>query len=120
LINGEDFDNRMVNCFEDRFQKKFKFNLRQSPRALRTRLTACERAKRTLSTDATASIVRDSLDEGRDFMDNISRAIFENLNDELLRSTMTPVAQVLKEANMAKGDVTDIARVGGSSRILDV
>jgi L1 cell adhesion molecule like protein len=50
-------------------------------------------------------------------MDNISRAMFENLNYEFFRSTMTPVAQVLREANMAKAEVTDIVLVGGSSRI---
>jgi L1 cell adhesion molecule like protein len=116
-LGGEDFDNRMVNYFADRFQKKFRSDLRQSPRALRTLRTACERAKRTLSTAATASIICDSLYEGHDFMDNISRAMFENLNDELFRSTMTPVAQVLRDANMSKGDVTDIVLVGGSSRI---
>jgi L1 cell adhesion molecule like protein len=107
----------MVNFFADRFQKKFKSDLRQSPRALRTLRTACERAKRTLSTATTASIICDSLYEGHDFMDNISRAMFENLNDELFRSTITPVGQVLRDANMAKGDVTDIVLVGGSSRI---
>ncbi|KAH0794562.1 cytoplasmic heat shock protein 70 [Histomonas meleagridis] len=116
-LGGEDFDNRMVNYFADRFQKKFKCDLRQSPRALRTLRTACERAKRTLSTATSASIVCDSLYEGHDFMDNISRAMFENLNDELFRSTMTPVAQVLRDANMSKSDVTDIVLVGGSSRI---
>ncbi|KAH0805413.1 cytoplasmic heat shock protein 70 [Histomonas meleagridis] len=98
-------------------KKKFKCDLRQSPRALRTLRTACERAKRTLSTATSASIVCDSLYEGHDFMDNISRAMFENLNDELFRSTMTPVAQVLRDANMSKSDVTDIVLVGGSSRI---
>ena len=116
-LGGEDFDNRLVNYFADRFQKKFKCDLRQSPRALRTLRTACERAKRTLSTATTASIICDSLYEGHDFMDNISRAMFENLNDELFRSTMNPVAQVLKDANMSKSDVTDIVLVGGSSRI---
>ena len=116
-LGGEDFDSRMVNYFADRFQKKFKCDLRQSPRALRTLRTACERAKRTLSTATTASIICDSLYEGHDFMDNISRAMFENLNDELFRSTMNPVAQVLKDANMSKSDVTDIVLVGGSSRI---
>ena len=50
-------------------------------------------------------------------MDNISHAMFENLNDELFRSTMNPVAQVLRDANMSKSDVTDIVLVGGSSRI---
>ncbi len=116
-LGGEDFDSRLVNYFADRFQKKYKCDLRQSPRALRTLRTACERAKRTLSTATTASIICDSLYEGHDFMDNISRAMFENLNDELFRSTMNPVAQVLKDANMSKSDVTDIVLVGGSSRI---
>jgi L1 cell adhesion molecule like protein len=116
-LGGEDFDNSMVNFFADRFQKKFKSDLRQSPRALRALRTACERAKRTLSTAMTASIICDSLYEGHDFMDNISRAMFENLSDELFRSTMNPVAQVLRDANMSKSDVTDIVLVGGSSRI---
>ena len=116
-LGGEDFDNRMVNYFADRFQKKFKCDLRQSPRALRTLRTACERAKRTLSAATTASIVCDSLYDGHDFMDNISRAMFENLNDDLFRSTINPVSQVLKDANMSKSDITDIVLVGGSSRI---
>ncbi|OHT15111.1 Heat shock cognate 71 kDa protein [Tritrichomonas foetus] len=116
-LGGEDFDNRLVNYFADRFQKKYKSDLTKSPRALRTLRTACERAKRTLSTATTASIICDSLYEGHDFMDNISRAMFENLNDELFRSTINPVAQVLRDANMSKSDVTDIVLVGGSSRI---
>jgi len=116
-LGGEDFDNRLVNYFADRFQKKFKCDLRNSPRALRSLRTACERAKRTLSTAATASIVCDSLYEGHDFMDNISRANFENLNDELFRKTMEPVAKVLQDAKISKSDVTDIVLVGGSSRI---
>jgi L1 cell adhesion molecule like protein len=116
-LGGEDFDNRMVNFFAERFEKKFKRDLRQSARALRTLRTACERAKRTLSTATTASIICDSLYEGHDFMDNITRAMFENLNDELFRSTIAPVGQVLRDANMSKGDVTDIVLIGGSSRI---
>ena len=116
-LGGEDFDNRLVNYFADRFQKKYKCDMRQSPRAMRSLRTACERAKRTLSTATTASIICDSLYEGHDFMDNISRAMFENLNDELFRSTIDPVAQVLRDAKMSKSDVTDIVLVGGSSRI---
>jgi L1 cell adhesion molecule like protein len=116
-LGGEDFDSRMVDYFADRFQKKFKCDLRESPRAVRTLRTACERAKRTVSTAANASILCESLYQGHDFMDNISRAMFENLNDELFRKCMGPVAQVLKDANMSKSDVTDIVLVGGSSRI---
>ncbi|EAY12304.1 cytoplasmic heat shock protein 70 [Trichomonas vaginalis G3] len=116
-LGGEDFDSRLVDYIADRFQKKFKCDLRESPRALRTLRTACERAKRTISTAANASILCESLYQGHDFQDTISRAMFENLNDELFRSTLGPVAQVLKDAKMSKSDVTDIVLVGGSSRI---
>ena len=116
-LGGEDFDSRLVDYFADRFQKKFKCDLRESPRALRTLRTACERAKRTISTAANASILCESLYQGHDFQDTISRAMFENLNDELFRSCMGPVAQVLKDAKMSKSDITDIVLVGGSSRI---
>ena len=116
-LGGEDFDSRMVDYFADRFQKKFKCDLRESPRALRTLRTACERAKRTISTASNASILCEALYQGHDFQDTISRAMFENLNDELFRSCMGPVAQVLKDAKMSKSDVTDIVLVGGSSRI---
>ena len=116
-LGGEDFDSRMVNYFADRFQKKFKCDLRESPRALRTLRTACERAKRTLSTATSASIMCESLYQGHDFMDNISRAMFENLNDELFRSCLKPVQQVLQDSGMSKSEVTDIVLVGGSSRI---
>ena len=116
-LGGEDFDSRMVDYFADRFQKKFHCDLRESPRAIRTLRTACERAKRTISTAANASILCEALYQGHDFQDTISRAMFENLNDELFRSCMGPVAQVLKDAKMSKSDVTDIVLVGGSSRI---
>jgi L1 cell adhesion molecule like protein len=116
-LGGEDFDSRMVDYFADRFQKKFKVDLRESPRALRTLRTACERAKRTLSSAANASIMCESLYQGHDFMDNISRAMFENLNDELFRSCMNPVQQVLRDAGVSKGDISEIVLVGGSTRI---
>jgi L1 cell adhesion molecule like protein len=116
-LGGEDFDSRMVDYFADRFEKKFKSDIRKSPRALRTLRTACERAKRTLSSAKNASIMCESLYQGQDFMDNISRAMFENLNDELFRSCMKPVEQVLRDAGKSKGDIDEIVLVGGSTRI---
>ena len=60
-LGGEDVDSRMVDYFADRFQKKFKCDLRESTRALKTLRTVCERAKRTISTAANASILCESL-----------------------------------------------------------
>lgn len=63
-LGGEDFDNKLVMHFVDEFKKKYKKDLQQSDRALRRLRTACERAKRTLSSSTTASIEIDSLYEG--------------------------------------------------------
>ena len=116
-LGGEDFDNRLVSHFTQEFQRKFKKDIRGSPRALRRLRTACERAKRTLSNSAQASIEIDSLYEGTDFYSNISRARFEELCSDLFRSTMDPVEKALRDARMDKSQINEIVLVGGSTRI---
>jgi len=86
-------------------------------RALRRLRTACERAKRTLSSSAQTSIEIDSLFEGIDFYTSITRARFEELCADLFRSTMEPVGRVLNDAKIDKGSVHEIVLVGGSTRI---
>jgi len=86
-------------------------------RALRRLRTACERAKRTLSSSAQTSIEIDSLFEGIDFYTSITRARFEELCADLFRSTMEPVGRVLTDAKIDKGSVHEIVLVGGSTRI---
>ncbi|EDW70867.1 heat shock 70 kDa protein cognate 1 [Drosophila virilis] len=116
-LGGEDIDNRMVNHFVQEFQRKHKRDLSQSKRALRRLRTACERAKRTLSSSSQANIEIDSLFEGIDFYTSVTRARFEELNGDLFRSTMEPVAKALRDAKMDKGQIHDIVLVGGSTRI---
>jgi molecular chaperone DnaK (HSP70) len=77
----------------------------------------CELAKRTLSTQTSATIDCEVLSNGVDFSTTISRAKFEELNVDLFKKTMTPVTQVLKDSGMAKGDVDQVILVGGSTRI---
>ena len=60
-LSGEDFDNRMVNHFVQEFKRKSKNDISGNPRALRKLRTACERAKRTLSSTAQTTIEIDSL-----------------------------------------------------------
>lgn len=74
-LGGEDFDNRMVEYFCTEFQRKFRKDLTTSQRALRRLRTACERAKRTLSSSTQATIEIDSLFEGIDFNSQITRAL---------------------------------------------
>ncbi|KAF5239653.1 hypothetical protein FANTH_9870 [Fusarium anthophilum] len=103
-LGGEDFDNRLKD-------------LSTNVRALRRLRTACERAKRTLSSSAQTSIEIDSLFEGIDFYTSITRARFEELCQDLFRSTIQPVDRVLTDAKIDKSLVHEIVLVGGSTRI---
>lgn len=116
-LGGEDFDNRMVNHFIAEFKRKFKKDISDNKRAVRRLRTACERAKRTLSSSTQASIEIDSLYEGVDFYTSITRARFEELNADLFRGTLDPVEKSLRDAKMDKGQIHDIVLVGGSTRI---
>lgn len=116
-LGGEDFDNRLVNHFAQEFKRKHKKDLTSNKRALRRLRTACERAKRTLSSSTQASIEIDSLFEGIDFYTSITRARFEELNADLFRSTMEPVEKAIRDAKMDKAAIHDIVLVGGSTRI---
>eukprot|EP01111_Echinosteliopsis_oligospora_P011135 TRINITY_DN35_c0_g1_i2.p1 TRINITY_DN35_c0_g1~~TRINITY_DN35_c0_g1_i2.p1 ORF type:complete len:658 (-),score=200.98 TRINITY_DN35_c0_g1_i2:173-2146(-) len=116
-LGGEDFDNRLVNHFMEEFKRKFKKDITGNHRAIRRLRTACERAKRTLSSSAQAAIEIDSLHDGVDFYTNITRARFEELCIDLFRGCLEPVEKVLRDAKLAKNAVHDIVLVGGSTRI---
>jgi len=116
-LGGEDFDNLMVQHFVQEFKKKYKLDLLESKKSIRRLKTACERAKRTLSSGNTASIELDSLYEGIDFFSNISRAKFESLCMHLFNKAMEPVQKVLRDAKVSKSDIHEIVLVGGSTRI---
>ncbi|CAN0117620.1 unnamed protein product [Bubo scandiacus] len=116
-LGGEDFDNRMVNHFVEEFKRKHKRDIAGNKRAVRRLRTACERAKRTLSSSTQASIEIDSLYEGIDFYTSITRARFEELNADLFRGTLEPVEKALRDAKLDKGQIQEIVLVGGSTRI---
>jgi len=116
-LGGEDFDNRMVNHFVQEFKRKFKFDITPNMRAVRRLRTACERAKRTLSSATQASIEIDSLHEGVDFYTSITRARFEELNQDLFRQCIGPVEKVIKDSKMDKKTINEVVLVGGSTRI---
>merc|ERR1712063_60370 len=116
-LGGEDFDNRMVNHFVQEFKRRHRKDITGNARAMRRLRTACERAKRTLSSSAQTSVEIDSLYEGVDFFTSITRARFEELNMDLFRKCMDPVQKCLKDSKMDKGSVHDVVLVGGSARI---
>jgi L1 cell adhesion molecule like protein len=116
-LGGEDFDSLLVEHCVAEFKRKTKLDVSGNARALRRLRTACERAKRNLSS-ATQSVVEiDSLMEGQDFQTTMSRAKFEQLCEPVFRRTVAPLDQLLKDAHLSKEDIHEIVMVGGSTRI---
>eukprot|EP00163_Fabomonas_tropica_P021283 TRINITY_DN372_c0_g2_i2.p1 TRINITY_DN372_c0_g2~~TRINITY_DN372_c0_g2_i2.p1 ORF type:complete len:617 (-),score=269.83 TRINITY_DN372_c0_g2_i2:201-2051(-) len=116
-LGGEDFDNKLVAHFQQELEKKYKKDISGNPRALRRLRTACERAKRAISTASETAVEVDSLVDGIDFASSISRARFENMCSQLFEECMEPVSKVLKDAKVEKSDVDEVVLVGGSTRI---
>jgi heat shock 70kDa protein 1/2/6/8 len=116
-LGGEDFDNLIVDWAADEFRRKTRLEIKENPRALRRLRTACEKAKRTLSSSSQATIEVDSLADGQDFNAVLTRAKFESLCNSLFMKCMGPVEQVLRDSKIAKDRVDEVVLVGGSSRI---
>lgn len=116
-LGGEDFDSRLLRHFSEEFKRKHKKDISGNPRALRRLRTACERAKRTLSSTAQTTIEIDSLYDGVDFYTSITRARFEELCMDLFRKCMEPVEKTLRDSKIDKSKVNEIVLVGGSTRI---
>jgi len=116
-LGGEDFDNRMVDYFLTDFKRRHKKDMSGNQRSLRRLRTACERAKRTLSSSTQAHIEIDSLFDGVDFNATITRARFEDLNMDYFKKCMDPCEKVLRDAKISKAGVDEIVLVGGSTRI---
>ena len=116
-LGGEDFDNRLVEFCMTQFKKKTGHDIMGNARAMRRLRTQCEKAKRILSSAHQAEIECETLYEGEDFSTTISRAKFEELCIDLFRKCMPPVENVLKDADLGKGQVHEVVLVGGSTRI---
>ena len=117
-LGGEDFDLRLINYTINEFQKKFpQLEPRTNPKSMRRLKTACEQAKRTLSSSTNTIVDIDMFYKGEDLKVRISRAKFEEINLELFKKCMIPVEQVLKDSNMKKKDIHEVVLVGGSTRI---
>jgi L1 cell adhesion molecule like protein len=116
-LGGEDFDNRLVEHCQTEIKRKLRKDVSTNKRALRRLRTACERAKRTLSSSTTAQIEIESLIDGEDFSTTISRAKFEALCGDLFSKTMVPVEKVIRDSKVSKSQVDEIVLVGGSTRV---
>ena len=114
-LGGEDFVNRMVNHFIEK--KKKKKDIRGSLQALSKLRTACRRATVKLSSEEKTTVSIESLNKRVDFVSEISRDTFEEMNMDLFKKCVELVEKCLRDARMDKSTVHDIVLVGGFTRI---
>jgi len=116
-LGGEDFDQRVMKYMIKKFKKTHKKDMSSDKRAIQKLRREVERVKRALSSQHQARLEIESLHDGVDFSEVLTRARFEELNNDLFKKTLIPVGQVLKDAEMKKNEVDEIVLVGGSTRI---
>ena len=116
-LGGEDFDQRVMDYFLKLIKKKHSVDLNKNPRALAKLRREIEKAKRALSTVHQTQVEIESLIDGEDFSESLTRARFEDLNADLFKKTLGPVQKVLSDSGLKKSEIDDIVLVGGSTRI---
>jgi len=116
-LGGEDFDQRVMDHFIKIFKKKNNIDLRSDKRAIQKLRKEVEIAKRNLSVVHSTQIEIEDIIEGHNFSETLTRAKFEELNDDLFRETLEPVKKVLEDAKYEKSKIDEIVLVGGSTRI---
>jgi len=99
------------------FKKKHGVDINSNNGALQKLKAEVEKAKRDLSTIQQVKIQIESLIDGIDFEETLTRAKFEELCNDLFKKTLNPVDSVLKDAGMKKSEVDEIVLVGGSTRV---
>jgi len=116
-LGGEDFDQRVMEHFIKLYKKKKGKDLRKDVRAVQKLRREVEKAKRALSAAHQVRVEVESLFEGEDFSETLTRAKFEELNMDLFKGTLKPVQKVLEDSDLTKKDIDEIVLVGGSTRI---
>ncbi|XP_043721475.1 luminal-binding protein 5-like [Telopea speciosissima] len=116
-LGGEDFDHRIMDYFIKLIKKKYNKDISKDNKALGKLRRECERAKRALSSQHQVRVEIESLFDGVDFSEPLTRARFEELNLDLFKKTMGPVKKALEDAGLKKTDIQEIVLVGGSTRI---
>ena len=116
-LGGEDFDNRVQEYLVKQYKNKTGQDPSKNQRSMGKLKRAVEQAKRQLSSQASVKVEIEAFYQGEDMSETLTRAKFEEINNDLFRKTLKPVEQVLKDAKIKKDEVDDIVLVGGSTRI---
>lgn len=106
-----------MDYFIKLIKKKHSKDISKDNRALGKLRREAERAKRALSSQHQVRVEIESLFDGVDFSEPLTRARFEELNNDLFRKTMGPVKKAMDDAGLEKRQIDEIVLVGGSTRI---
>jgi len=116
-LGGEDFDQRVMEHFIKLYKKKKGKDLRKDSRAVQKLRREVEKAKRALSAAHQVRVEVESIMDGEDFSETLTRAKFEELCMDLFKGTLKPVQKVMEDSELSKKEIDEIVLVGGSTRI---
>ncbi|KAL3635283.1 Luminal-binding protein 5 [Castilleja foliolosa] len=116
-LGGQDFDHRVMDYFVKLIKEKHGKDISNVKIALTKLRKECERAKRVLSSQHEVRVEIESLFDGVNFSEALTRLKFEELNMDLFRKTMGLVKRALEDAGLEKAEIHEIVLVGGSTRI---
>ncbi|MBO4871206.1 MAG: molecular chaperone DnaK [Muribaculaceae bacterium] len=120
-LGGDDFDQRIITWLAEEFIKQEGIDLRKDPMALQRLKEAAEKAKIELSSQTSTEINLPYITQQdgmpKHLVKTLTRAMFEQLCDDLIQSTMRPCEQALRDAGMSTSDIDEVILVGGSTRI---
>merc|ERR1712159_252439 len=116
-LGGEDFDQRVMEYMMKIFKRKHKKDMSKDKRAIQKLRREVERTKRALSSTSSARVEIESLFDGVDFSETLTRARFEELNMDLFKKTLGPVKKVMEDSSFKKTQIDEVVMVGGSTRI---
>ena len=120
-LGGDDFDQRIIDFLADEFKNTDGIDLRTDAMAMQRLKDAAEKAKIELSSSQKTTInlpFITATQEGPKHINvDLSRSKFEQLVDDLVKRSIKPCEQALKDAGLKKSDIDQVILVGGSTRI---
>ncbi len=120
-LGGDDFDQRIIDYLAAEFKKENSIDLTKDKMAMQRLKDAAEKAKKDLSGVTTTNISLPFLSQGENgplhLELSLTRAKFEELTSDLMDSTLEPVRNALKDADLTKKDIDKVLLVGGSTRM---
>ncbi|MBE6209830.1 MAG: molecular chaperone DnaK [Rikenellaceae bacterium] len=120
-LGGDDFDHVIIDFLAEQFRAEHNIDLRQDPMALQRLKEAAEKAKIELSSSVTTEINLPYIAPVNGIPQHLNvtltRAKFEALADNLIRSTIEPCRIALRDAGLSASQIDEVILVGGSTRI---